>query len=732
MLLSDASATETAKLPTEQTDDEILAEIIEQCGYMLQQWGSIREQGNLNMQALSIDGPIPPALRAERTKKENPRPCGHTDIISFANNRVVNQWRMNPRGVQVNQTGSGATKESAELRESRLREIAYSSQAKSARLNAFQNAVDRGYGHWEVYLEYESPRSSKQKICIGRIPNPNSVLIDPDTTKADRSDMKMAAKMGRKMRVEEFRRKYPNARDISSFPSDVLGLAHQFVSSDGKYVTPAEYWRVVTEEHTLLTLENGDDVFADEVRVEGETVATSDGSGLRIVKRRQSETAKVEHFVTNGLQILSRDIWPDSEIPIITAVAREKYVDDELTIEALTAKAREPQLNFDIARMDEVEGIMMTPKSKWVVSDEQIAGYENIYKNAHRDPTAYLPYHAYDSQHRPTVPPERTDFQPPVQALEMAANSFLRDAQNTLGMTTIERIDKVSKSGVAQQELNESQDIGTFHLTDNMIIAVEREGRICNRLLAVVEDSKRTVGLREASGKYKTREIEPVEENGRITHPYGEGESHDVTISTGPDYQSQHMEKVEFLANIAKTPDFLANPLAPMIIHEAEIGPGGDKMEKIALSVQPPAVQAAYAEEDEGAQPLPPAAIQKIQQKDQELQALNEHAKTLETQVIELQDDIKAQVIQSASKENISDADNATKVELERMKEDHDYRMAQLDLEMKKLELEREKIRGEIQLSMQARSQSHESAESQRDRQSAADLAARKEVENIG
>lgn len=704
--------------PFEQSDSEILAELLERTSYALSKWADIRKQGDLNMRALSITGPWPEEELTARSQLENMRPHGHTDIISQYNNRVVNQWRMNPRGVKVDKAGEGADDKTAELRESRIREIAYASQAKAARLCAFQNAVDRGYGAWEVYAEYESSRTSKQRICVGAIQNPNSVLVDPDTAKLDRSDMKYAVKMGRTMPKAEFQRKYKQARDISSFPAEALGLAKQF--TDGKTVTPAEYFRIVTKDRVLLTLDDGNEIFEDELRdglvIQGEMILENGQPVRTIVKQRNSETPTVEHFITNGLEILKRETLMGSTIPIIFVVAREKYEDDVLTIEAMTSKMREPQLNFDVARASQIEAINQVPKSKWVVSDEQIAGYEDQWKNAHRNPLAYLMVHEYDRNGRQMSHPERTDFEPPVAGLELAANAFIRDAQNTIGMASAERVDRVSKSGVAQKETNEAGDIANYHIVDNMIMAVEYEGRIENEWLSLIEDSERTVGLRKPDGRYVTQRITPTEDaSGNVQHPYGKSESHAVTVSTGPDYQSQRAEKVDFLKQIVGNPEFIANPLSPMVIHEAELGPGGDKMEKVALSVQPPAVQAAYAEEGEDGQaPLPPEAVQQIEELQQALNALNQHAKQMEAQLAAQAEDLKAQKIKAESDAQISAANNETtlekarieaqaKFEIERMKEEFAVQKMAMEVEMKKIELERERIRGSIQTEMQAR-----------------------------
>lgn len=674
-----------------ETDADILSELLERTAYMVSAWAEIRREGDLNMVALSIKGPWP-ELEWRRREEAN-IPHGHTDIISWANDRVVNQWRLNPRGVKVDPTGGEATKKTAEMRESRIREIAYSSQAKGARICCFQNMVDRGYGAWEIYADYESPTSSRQKLCVGRIPNPNSVLVDPDTTKADRSDKKYTVKMGQTMSVAAFKRKYPQSRDIASFPAETLGLASHYCSPDGKTVTPAEYFRIVTTKDMVLTLDTGEDVLKSKATPEQQA---------RAVKTRETELPRVEKFLTNGLQILSRDVLPISVIPILFGVAKEKYVDDKLTVEALTSKQREPQLNFDVARAAQMQAVNMVPKSKWVVSDEQILGYEDQWDNAHVNPSARLMVHEYDRQGRQMAHPERTDYEPPIDGFVLSAREFLNDSQTAVGMTSTDRVARVAKSGVAQERINEAGDISAFHITDNMSMLIEFEGRIENEWLSKIEDSERTVGLRKPDGKYVTAKISPkTDDAGNVMHDYGKAEDHAITFSTGPDYASQKDEKVAQLETLIKTPDVIANPLLPMLIHEMELGPGGDKMEKIALSVQPPAVQAAYAEEDgeDGQEPMSPQAIQAIQKAQGELQALNAHSKQLETQVIELSDDIKGQKVQADSRERIAQQDNATKVKLQAMKDATDINLKRFDVELERIALDRERFKGSIALS---------------------------------
>ncbi len=736
-----------AELAPDQVDEfgdeaEILQELLDRTAYGVSRWADMRSEGELNMIALSIKGPWPEQEWDRRQAAKIPH--GHTDIISWANDRVVNQWRMNPRGVTVNPTGGDANEKTAELRESRLREIAYSSQAKGARICCFQNMVDRGYGAWEVYAEYESPSSSRQRLCVGRIPNPNSVIVDPDTTKADRSDKKWAIKMGQTMSEKAFKRKYPKAQDISSFPAEVLGLAGQYIkdAGDGRTVTPAEYFRIIEKADTVLTLENGEDVLKGKLK-EGETLGEQvfrNGQWFGIKKQRETQIPQVQSFVTNGVQILSKAVLPISMIPILFGVAKEKYVNDVLTIEAQTSKMREPQLNFDVARAAQMQAINMVPKSKWVVSDDQISGYEKIWEKAHQDPSAYLPVHEYDRNGRPMAHPERTDFEPPIQGFEMAANAFIRDSQNAVGMTSTERINSVAKSGVAQERINEAGDISAFHITDNMIMLVEFEGRIENEWLAAIEDSARPVGLRKPDGKYSVFDLQPTkDEEGNVQSPYGSPEDHSVTIGTGPDYQSQHDKKTAAIEKMVENPEFVANPISPLLVHEMELGPGGDKIEKILLSVQPPAVQAAYAEGEEGQEPIPPQAMQALQQQGQQMQLDAQIIKQLQQKLEDAENELKAQAAKAQADYTIAQEKNSvemqkaqlqsdTQIELQRMKDAADLAKIQFDVELERIALERERIRGSIALESQARSQAHESAEGQANREA----AARQQVEEMG
>lgn len=656
------------------SDEALLDHIRKTYDRYVKAWEPIYTQGSLDMQALSIDGPWPKEERNDR--KLRGRPCEHFDVISQHNSRVTNQARMNKRSIKITPQGSGANDKTAVLREDRFRQIQYESKADQVRMMAFQNAVDRSYGFYEIATDFINARSFNQKIIYRPIPNPDSVLLDPDAKEFDFSDMEEAFKIDR-MSHEAFKAKWPES-EIASFGRDEMNMATKWLSEHSIQV--AQYWRVEKRPRRLIQMEGETNTQWFDELPEGSRIVKGllliDGQAVgRVVNDRTSEERKVVKRITNGLEILETVPWLGSTIPIIVMIGRQKYVDGKREIESLTRKQRAPQLAYDVAATGEIEVMGMTPKSKWVLIDGQVEGYEDEWKDANRTSLAYLRYRAkMDSTGDALLPaPERIDYEPPVQAYEMAKDSALRAVQNAAGMTSAERIDRVAKSGIAQKEINQSADVAAYHFTDNFDIAVEYDGRIVNELLDKIEDSEREVGIRKADDSYEVVQLAPtMGEDGQVMeHPYGDGDQHSVTISTGPSFESQR-EAAQETAN-----QLLSNEAAfPLVgwlaIKMLNLGAYGDKMSDLLKLLLPPD---ARAQADGGESPIPPEAIQAMEQAKQQVAQLDALAKQMQAKIIELEDEKQAKVLDLQGKKEIAVLEDATKrwieekrAELEAMK----------------------------------------------------------------
>ena len=144
-----------SKRAADDKDAELLQEIRDNYDHDSKFWSKNYEEGDADMDCLSVDGPWPKEERERREQAK--RPIIHEDIISQYNRRITNQQRLSSRGITINPAGEHANDETAEKRENRIRQISYESSAKYARLTALQHAVDRGIGYYLVRTDFVRP-----------------------------------------------------------------------------------------------------------------------------------------------------------------------------------------------------------------------------------------------------------------------------------------------------------------------------------------------------------------------------------------------------------------------------------------------------------------------------------------------------------------------------------------------------------------------------------------------
>src|SRR5581483_4422700 len=110
-------------------------------------------------------------------------------------------------------------------------------------------------------------------------------------------------------------------------------------------------------------------------------------------------------------------------------------------------------------------------------------------------------------------------------------------------------------------------NLGSFHFQDNFERALRYMGRVIESWIPITYDTERSVGIRHEDEKHEivrinTSEPYPDPKTGEPRHyPIADG-AHDVTISTGPSYESQREEAAEFLDTLIGNLKGL--PLMPM------------------------------------------------------------------------------------------------------------------------------------------------------------------------
>lgn len=558
----------------ETAEQTLLREIREDFSYYRDYWREQQEEMKTDLRFVAGD----PWESGERQAREdNHRPVLSPDELGQYLNAAINNLRQNKRAIKVNPASEGATNPDAEKRAAIISGIEYRSNAQQAYTNAFENALNCGLGFFRVSTR--RVRNSKDiEPCIRIIENPLSVLPDPDAKEPDFSDQKRCFVIDT-MRKSDFARKYPKAEKKSFEPADAALAPDWF---HGENIMVAEYWRI-------------DDYDAD-------------GQG-----------GTVTQYVTNGLEILEENEWPGSWIPVVVVAGKQVFVPKGGNVQrqyySMIRKARGPQMMLAYIASQEAEEYGMAPRAPFVGYVGQFNTDKDAWDTLNKVPRAYVQIDPVTDVGNGQIlpPPTRPAFVPNAQAYEIGFERWRRSIQAAMGITPLPSAAQRQneKSGVALERIQTQQDIGAYHFTDNFDRALEFAGRQIDELITEVMDTPRQVQARHPNEKHELMQIAPngqganTDLNPDNVFDPQKGEF-DVTITTGPSYQSQRDEQNDFVdlltQNLAQIPP-PGSPQAKILalgIRMKNMGPIADEIADFLDPQQnqaiPPQVQAQMAQ----------------------------------------------------------------------------------------------------------------------------------------
>lgn len=651
-------------------------------------WRPIQEERQKDIQCVSTEkGPWPEAEWQQRNQAAPKRPCLHEDVLTQFGNQVINTIEQNPRGVEVKPSGAGATIQTAEFIEGRIRQVEYEAQGQYAYNIAARNAVEGSYGFIFLDSDYESPVGSDLTLCIEAVVDPDRV-IPGFSKKPDWSDLRRVWELSR-ITKEEFRNRWPKAKITD--------------------------WNWITQQAPTWADDNTIQVCV-----------------LRYVLEEREEgnprpKRRVFKAIFNGVEILEEVEWPDYEIPCFVVTGPIKYEKGRRSIESLYRKGRIGQLRYDFLISTKQEVIALTGKPKY-------KGYEGQFdtntpwESAHRAPIAYIEAKATTegagSQENPLPLPVFETYEPPLAAMEIEQQSILIGIQNAIGMSSSERKDRTAKSGKALEQLSEELATGTSHFMASQHRAQERIYRTMSRVLPVLDAQRQEVSTRSYDGTQKVMAMDAAMYQG----------SHSVAMSAGKRYQTLQDKQEELSQQLIdlKVPEVLLAVL-PDAIEMRGVGPIGTKLKAMLEAIQPPAMQAAREKvsNSQGQQPIPPQAQAEIDQAQEHLKAINAHAEQLETENGDLKEQLQAKTIESASRERIAAADNATKIQIERMKISNDQALKQKELEIEEIRLHIARESNAMKTDTDRMKIESGDRKADEDRRAAAEAARAKETPNV-
>lgn len=508
-------------------------------------------------------------LLAER--RNDGRPCETINRMPQFIRQVTNDARENRPSIKVRGVDDEADPETAEVLEGTIRHIEDQSEATStAYIPAIDNAASCGIGHWRIRTEYADDDTFGQDIFIEGIPNPLAVLWDPVAKKATREDARYCFVM-EDISEDEFEERYPDT-PMTDFAIDgSQGLFWRDAAA--KTVRIAEYWCKEPVDKTLgLT--------ADGKVIDLTGIPAPSVKFIGIQETRKVKSHKIVQYIVSGHGVLEGpNEFPGKYIPVVAVIGEEIHLGDTRKRISVIRHAKPAQRLYNLWRNAQTEQIALQPKSPIMATAKQIEKYKDVWKQANRRNLPYLPYEG-----DPTAngPPQR--LQPPQisSAMSEAVDIAAEEMKATTGIFDAALGDRSNEtSGIAIQNRQRESDVSNAHFADNLALSIRHTGRILIDLIPQIYDTEKTVRLLNEDGTEKWERI-----NAQVMGPDGPMYLHDlsvgkydVTVKTGPSYQTRRQEAADSMMQFIQTVPDSAQFVVDLLAKNMD-WPGADEIAK--------------------------------------------------------------------------------------------------------------------------------------------------------
>lgn len=509
------------------------------------------------------------------------KPCYTFNRVIGPVNLVVADMRQTKPAGKVRPASDGAAEATAEVFGGMMRSIEQQSRAEVTYKTQFKFAVAGGFGAWRLVPEYPSDRSFNQVLRIKNIPNPQTVVWDPECNDPCAGDA-MWCLVGDRISKDKYFAEYP-AMNASSFSwsRDSYGWF-----TDGE-VRVVEYMERVSFEKEIALMSNGDVVDytkkLQELDDHYEKLGHSDKDFPRIKKRRKILQWRVLWVKTDGSNILEGPYFYDwKRIPVVRVPGRYINIEGRKKLQSLVRHSKDAQRSYNSRCSDMIERSALIPKAPYLVTENMIKGYEDLWAQANTASRPYLPYNI-DKSSPESFPQRNAPIDLPAGAMALAQMAQA-DIQATTGffdpaLGNAEDMNRVSGKALVQH--TRRSDLGSYEFTDGYNDAIQLTWEMGLDMIPSIYDTEQVVRIIGHDGIEKMVTINGdgtggPENGGNIIHNLADG-SYDVTVTMGPSYQTARQETLATLIDAAESIPSVAE-LCPDLLAKNIDSPDSDEM----------------------------------------------------------------------------------------------------------------------------------------------------------
>jgi hypothetical protein len=532
-----------------------------------------------------------PYLRDERFNDR--RPYLTINLTDAVVRRVCNACRENIPRIKIHPVGDGADVESAKLRDGVIRHIETSSGADYAYDVAVENAIRGGWGWLGVDGDYVSHDSFDQELKILAYPNPFQCYADPGSRAPDGSDMEWFIESEMMSRVE-YREKFGADDSTWNFMGQGDNVADWLSKEE---VRVAKYWRVERKDDELYQLSDGRSILKSKFNKAAFATA-----GIAVIRKRATQRRVVKCYLLSPERILERSEWPGTFIPRVPVYGRRLDVNGRIELKGMVRDLRDVARMYNYAQTAKTEVYALQPKAPWLIAEGQMEGHEAAWRDANRKPIVAIPYKPVQNPDGSMAPPPERQMPPqPNQGFAEWAESTKSDFFAVAGMPHEPEQDKKGEvvSGIALRKRQGLSDIAHYDFYDNLTRSLRQLGKILLELIPVYYDTPRLLRIVAEDGRPDMVQVNQPQMDPQtmavmqIKNDLTNGR-YDVTIDTGPSYQTKREESAEALLELVtgtgKMGEMIATASADKVIRQFDFADAEAIADRVSSLI--PAAQA--------------------------------------------------------------------------------------------------------------------------------------------
>ena len=528
----------------------------------------------------------PHDILAERTESKRPTPV-FNKLWKFIKNVQGDQKQNRPQ-IKVLPSDNKSDPIMAGILQDIVRHIEYKSQADVIYDTGFNQCLTSSIGFWRVISKYEDGETFSQCLRIELIPNQYSVLFDPKAKDPMFTDAKYVY-ISTWLSRDEFEHKY-KGKEKTSWPTEGIQDANEGWWEEEKIRVAEKYYKKKRKVQIAL-LNTG-----ETVQINAEVRELIEAQGFTIEKERTAEIEEIWWCKMSGTEILEGPTkQPGKYLPVVPIIGDVINLEGKVKIFSLIRHAKDPQRMLNYWRATEIETVALQPKAPYLLTADQIEGYEKQWQEA---ASSNKPFLVYNHQPDQGAPQRATPPTFPTGAAGQADRAD-KEIYETIGITPPALGEQSNeRSGKALAMRQRSADKSVFSFFDNHSRAIAHTGKILVNLIPHYYDDERVIMIQGDDQELKKLTInkatidDDLQES--VINDMKNAGDYDVILSSGASYQTKRQEMIELYQQALQyAPDFMP-VLLPKLISLAD-GPGSQELARELSALAQQNTEAAQA-----------------------------------------------------------------------------------------------------------------------------------------